>query len=441
MALVESLYATLVRLARSGAPLAARGTSKLARGVRGRRGAAARLVAWGVDHRHAHEPLVWVHAPSVGEGLQARAVLGALHSLRPGLQAVFTHFSPSAEGLAASMPADVADYLPWDLPDEMGPVLDALRPDLLVFTKTEVWPVLGRLARERGIATALVAATLAPSSSRQGWWARRLLGPAYALLDRVLVVGEDDARRLRTLGVRTDALEVTGDPGVDSAATRARGADPGAPWLAPLLEGAGPTLVAGSTWPADEGVLVPAVTRVRDTVPELRLVVAPHEPDERHVPPLLAALERTGWRCGTLGQVEAAGTLGDVRAVVVDRVGVLAHLYTAGTAAYVGGGFGRDGLHSVLEPAAAGIPMAFGPRNANARAAGDLLAAGAALQVADAGELAAALIGWFTEPGARASAGEAARGYIDSHLGAALRSAQALAALLPAPSAPTADEP
>jgi 3-deoxy-D-manno-octulosonic-acid transferase len=100
--------------------------------------------------------------------------------------------------------------------------------------------------------------------------------------------------------------------------------------------------------------------RVREGVEEVRLVVAPHEPEPEHVRGLLAALRERGWRSGTLAEAEGGG-VGGLDAVVVDRVGVLAHLYTVGMAAYVGGGFGDDGLHSVLEPAAAALPVAFGP--------------------------------------------------------------------------------
>jgi 3-deoxy-D-manno-octulosonic-acid transferase len=431
MALLERLYPAAVRLARALSPLAARGDSKLARGVRGRRGAALRLEAWAARERDPARPLAWFHAPSVGEGLQARAVLEALRAERPDLQLIFTHFSPSAEALSGRMPVDATDYLPWDLPAETTGLLERLSPDLVVFTKTEVWPVLSRCCSDRGVPTALVAATLAPGSSRERWWARALLGPAYGRLSSVLAVGSDDGVRLRRLGVPPGALLVTGDPGVDAAVARARTADPAAPYLAPLLATPAPTVVAGSTWPADEAMLVPALTRVRLVVPDLRLVVAPHEPDRRHVPPLLAALESAGWPTATLAAVEKAGTLGEARAVVVDRVGVLAHLYTAGSVAYVGGGFGSDGLHSVLEPAAAGLAVAFGPRHANARAAAELVELGGARTVRGAGDLANVVEEWLTSPDLRASVGGAGRGYIESHLGAARRSAEALAALLP----------
>lgn len=431
MSLTESLYGLAVTGVRALSPLLAVGGSKLARGIRGRRGVLARLEAWAQRDRDSSRALVWFHAPSVGEGLQARAVLEELRALRPDLQAAFTHFSPSAEQLAAGMPADVADYLPWDGTRQMSRAVSALRPSLIVFTKTEVWPNLTRVAQARGIPCALVAAALPPTSSRRGGPARALLGPSYARLDRVLAVGRDDAARLERLGGRPEAVEVTGDPGVDSAAQRALGADPRASWLAPFHADPAPTVVAGSTWEPDEKVLVPAVTGLRQEVRGLRLVVAPHEPTPAHVERLSAQLRRGGWGVTTLGEVEERGAVGPADAVVVDRVGVLAHLYTAGQVAYVGGGFHDEGLHSVLEPAAARLPVAFGPRHRNAPAAGDLVGRGGGAVVRDAHQLRAVLGAWFADPGRRAAASAAAHAYIESHLGAAARSAEALIDLLP----------
>src|SRR5687768_16601117 len=134
MPLTYLAYRSALRALRLAAPAMAHGSSKLARGLRGRRQAADRLRAWAKAHRDQARPLVWLHAPSVGEGLQAAAVLAAVKSLDSSVQSVFTHFSPSAEALAQRVGADVTDYLPWDVVDEVGPVLDALAPTLVAFT-------------------------------------------------------------------------------------------------------------------------------------------------------------------------------------------------------------------------------------------------------------------------------------------------------------------
>lgn len=429
MPLPRLLYRLAQGTLRTLTPVLSGSSSKLSRGLRGRRNAHEVLAAWGRRSRRAEAPLAWLHAPSVGEGLQARAVLEALRKRTPGVQSVFTHFSPSAEGLAARMPADMAAYLPWDLVGPSRTVLDALRPDVLAFTKTEVWPVLVDEAVARRIPVALVAATVPPDAGRLSPAARAFLGPTWRRLSLAAAIADEDAARLEELGVPAEALVVTGDPGIDSAAQRARAADPAEPWLAPFHADPRPTVVAGSTWPPDEAVLLPALDRVRGEVAEVRLVVAPHEPGEDRVAGLLDDLGRRGWRAGTLAEAERGG-VGGLDAVVVERVGVLAHLYTVGMAAYVGGGFGDDGLHSVLEPAAAGLPVAFGPRHSNARAASDLLDAGGGAEVDGVDGLARVLLRWLTDPGARGYAAARAFGYIDAHLGAAARTAALLDEML-----------
>jgi len=424
-----AVYRGIVRGVRSLAPLLGRGDSKLARGVRGRAGAGDRLREWARRERDRERPLLWFHAPSVGEGLQARAVLERCLERAPELQTVFTHFSPSAVGLAEGMPVDVADYLPWDVSGEMADVLDALRPDLIAFTKTEVWPVLEVEAGRRGARTALIAATLPQGSSRLRLPARWVLRPAFRRLDAVLAIADADARRLRTLGARPSALEVTGDPGIDSAAARSRAADPEAPHLDPFHRAGRPVVVAGSTWPADEAVLLDAWGELSTERPEALLVVAPHEPDASHLEPLERGLARIGCHSVRLARVEAEGVdalADDVGAVVVDRVGVLAELYTVGVAAYVGGGFHDAGLHSVLEPAAAGVPVVFGPAHQNARAAAELLELGAAVEVDGVEALRSALATWLDDEQARGSSGRAGAGYIEAHRGAAVRTAEHL---------------
>lgn len=437
---VPLTYRVAMRGVRAMAPLLARAAglvrgdaSKLVRGVSGRGEAPARLAAWGREERDPARPAVWLHAPSVGEGLVAQAVLRALRARRPEAQAAFTHFSPSAEELAARLGADVAAYLPWDVAAPVREALDALRPDLLVFTKTEVWPVLVHEAVARGVPVALVGAVVPPGAGRTRWPARALLRSTWARLSLACAVTKADAEGLVRLGVPEAAVHVTGDPGIDSATGRAEEADPEAPYLAPFHEVPRPTVVAGSTWPEDEAVLIPALAEVRRAVPDVRVIYVPHEPDAEAVGGLLSRLQGLGWKSRPLSAVESRGSPGDAAAIVVDRVGVLAHLYTVSDVAYVGGGFGTSGLHSVLEPAAVGVPILFGPRHERAPAAAGLIAAGGARSARDAEELAAILSAWLRDAATQHDTGARAKAYIDSHSGAADRTAELLDPLLAKP--------
>lgn len=419
-------YAAALRLLRLLSPLLSRGDSKLAVGLRGRTGARESLAAWGRSRPDPGHPRVWLHAPSVGEGLQARAVLECLRARLPAVEAAYTFFSPSAETFARSLPAGVASYLPWDLPSEMDALLADLSPALVGFTKTEVWPGLTAAAHARGIPVVLLAATLEPGAGRLRPGARQFLRPAFASLSRVFAVAADDAGRFERLGVPPERIEVTGDPGIDSAWTRAREAPARAPYLLPFRRHPRPTLVAGSTWEGDEEILIPAAAALASGKPRPRVIVAPHEPRPDH----LAALERRARRAGLatvrLGEVERRGSDGGSDVVIVGRLGVLAHLYTVGTIAYVGGGFGRAGLHSVLEPAAAGLPVLVGPRYRTSRPARDLVALRAGEAVSDTSGLVELLRRLFAGDDLREETAARALGYIERHRGAAEQTAEAI---------------
>ncbi|HEX6909344.1 MAG TPA: glycosyltransferase N-terminal domain-containing protein [Longimicrobium sp.] len=429
MSAAETLYTFALRAARPLLPLAARGEGKLARGIRGRAGVLERMEAWARAHRDPARPLVWLHAPSVGEGLQARAVVQAFRARRPDAQVAYTFFSPSAEAFARTVQADFADYLPLDLPGDVRRALDALRPGVIAFSKTDVWPVLTREAKGRRVRLAMLSGTLPASSSRLGGPARALLAPAYGRLDVAAAISPADAARFGALGVPAERRSVMGDARFDQVWARAQAVDRASALLRPFAGFDGVTLVAGSTWPADEEKLVPAIARMTDAGHPLRAILVPHEPTPAHLEALEARLRANGIAGSLrLSQVDAGAEPG--RTVVVDRVGVLGDLYALADVAYVGGGWGTAGLHSVLEPAAFGAPVFFGPRHANAREAGELIAAGAAFELRPGEPADAQVLPLIQDAARRRAAGHAARAYVQSNLGAAERGAEIIERLL-----------
>src|SRR5574341_309558 len=115
---------------------------KVARGLSGRRGLLGRVEAWASRNRDPTRPLLWLHASSVGEGLQAQPVLERLRRAHPDWQLAYSFFSPSAARFAEGLPVDFADYLPLDLAGggRVNAALDALAPQAVVFTAADVWP-------------------------------------------------------------------------------------------------------------------------------------------------------------------------------------------------------------------------------------------------------------------------------------------------------------
>jgi 3-deoxy-D-manno-octulosonic-acid transferase len=194
-------------------------------------------------------------------------------------------------------------------------------------------------------------------------------------------------------------------------------------------------MVAGSTWPADETVLLQAFLALLQQRPDARLILVPHEPTSEH----LARLDRTATEIGLTLPARLSTADAPAPLLVVDRVGVLAALYGAGSMAYVGGGFGSAGLHSVLEPAAWSLPVAFGPQWRNSRDAALLLEAGAAVALprsrtgAPARVLQQQWSDWIRDEEGRRTQGRRARSVVERGAGSSARSAQMLVELLGTP--------
>ena len=378
--------------------------------------------------RDFERPLVWFHAPSVGEGLQARTIMHALREARPELQLAYTFFSPSAEQFAERTGAEICDYLPFDGVREADALLDVLRPSLLVFVKLDVWPILVARAKARRVPVALLSATVAPKSGRLNAGSLLFTRDAYAALDSAGAIDDDNAERLKLLGVVGKRIRVTGDTRFDQVWQRAAQVNRASTVLS-RLSSVRPTLVAGSTWPADESILFGAWNAVRAAVPTARLIVVPHEPTPEHVEPILAWGSKAGLKTLALDSALSEGPHADV--VVVDQTGVLGELYALADVAFVGGGFHDAGLHSVIEPAAFGVPVLFGPNNSMSREAGLLIDGGGGKSVATSAELAIALSRWLGEVARREATGANARRVVEEGLGATALSVELIQELLP----------
>jgi 3-deoxy-D-manno-octulosonic-acid transferase len=422
--IAELLYELANRAAGPALAVAAPFHQKLRQASLGRRRAVPILTQWARAERDDARPLAWLHAPSVGEALMAQAIITELRMAEPRAQLVFTHFSPSAERMAARVGADVAAYLPWDTRGSAARLVALLQPAVLAFVRTEIWPAHLRATARLGGRTALINAVISDGSSRLRGPARRLLSPSYAMLDAVGAVGEEDAHRLPRLGVEAARITVTGDARFDQVHARVAAIDRSSPLLTRF--GSTPTVVAGSTWPADEAILLPACRSLL-AHGNVRIVIAPHEPTESHLTGLERGCTRNALRSVRLAKFEAGN---DAPVILVDRVGVLADLYAVALAAYVGGGFGRAGLHSVVEPAALGVPVAFGGAVGNAREALELAGVGGGVVVRDAAELAATLRTWLGDADARTRAADAAAGFVAARLGGARRNAELIVRLL-----------
>lgn len=413
------LYNALLPAGRLAVRALAPWMPKVRQGLAGRRGVQARFASLGAACAGRN---VWIHSTSVGEYEQARPVAALLRERRPDLEIVHTFFSPSGYEYARRLGEAVHfDYLPEDTPGEVARALDRLRPRALVLMKFDLWPNLIVAAHQRGIPVVLLDATLQPHSWRSRGPARALYREVYSRLALISAVSTADAARFRALVPAHPGLHVDGDTRFDQVMRR-RQAARRVVLVPDLLGEPRPfTFVAGSTWGQDEALLVPAWREMTAAHPAhpARLVLVPHEPTPAHLEPLERALAQAGLPARRYSEIETRG-MGDAAVVLVDQVGILAELYAAGDAAYVGGAF-STGVHNLMEPAIFGLPLLFGPKHRNAPEADMFLDAGAATVVRSAPDLSGALSEFVTDPARRRERGAQARAVVEANLGASER--------------------
>lgn len=431
MSLLENLYNVAVNVLRPLLPAFGAASPKVSAAVEGRRAAAGEIARWAERDRDPFRPLLWLHGASAGELAGAIPVVDRVRSERPDLQLLVTYSSPSAESIIGELAPDHAGYPPLETMADCREAVDRSRPNALVFAKLDAWPALTRAVAEAGVPLGMINATVRPNSSRLRGPGRQLLVPSYGRLDGVGAVSEDEVERLEMLGTRPESIRVTGDASFERAlerADRARNLAATGERRLPQKAAGRVRLCAGSTWPEDERVLVEAAATLgrsqlegRDGA-KLDLILVPHEPDASAVKRIRdLCVEQLGveprlWSNPLDPTAGGNSGVGAPPPLVVDAVGFLAELYLECDLAWVGGGIGGEGLHSVVEPAAAGLPVLFGPVHDRWEAT-EMVRRAVAMEVPpeDVPTVLSELLG---DPRRRADMGAAARQYVESGRGA-----------------------
>jgi 3-deoxy-D-manno-octulosonic-acid transferase len=360
---------------------------------------------------------LWMHSASVGEFEQGLPILEAIKAERPELPVLLTFQSPSGFEARKHHPlATHVEYLPTDTALNAQRLIDHVRPAAVIWVKYEFWYHHLDTLHRAGIPTFLVSAIFRPDQPFFRWY-----GNAWRHMLRcfkqVFVQDERSHALLSDLGL--GSVSVAGDTRFDRVL---RIAEEGA--TVPLAKAfheadPGPVLIAGSTWPSDEDLIAKALKGMRTTP---RLLVVPHEPTGKAVDRVMDLMPAPVVRW-TLAEAGPHGNTQDVQrasTLVMDRTGLLARTYQHADMAYVGGGFG-DGIHSLLEAAAWGVPVLFGPRHTKFAEARGLIDAGGGHEVRSEADLRERLDHWTNDPEARRTAGSAARNYVQAHAGATSR--------------------
>jgi 3-deoxy-D-manno-octulosonic-acid transferase len=357
---------------------------------------------------------IWIHAVSVGEVQAVQPLVRRLLEARPGLPVTVTTTTPTGSARVVEQFGDAVFhvYFPYDLPLALTAFIRRVRPQVLLMVETEIWPNLLRQCRFHGIHAILANARLSERSARRYARLGRFARETFSGIDCVAAQGEADAARFLALGVPRQRVFVTGSIKFDMripASVEEQVEVLRREW------GGRPVWIAGSTHEGEDEQVLAAHRDVLARFPRALLILVPRHPER--FDRVAALCRREGLAlarrsCGEPGSPETRVYLGDT-------MGELPVMLGSADVAFIGGSLVPTGGHNMLEAAAQGVPVCFGPYLFNFSAISELLLeAGAARRVADAGQLAEVVAEWFGDASARSEAGERGRRVVARNRGA-----------------------
>jgi 3-deoxy-D-manno-octulosonic-acid transferase len=345
---------------------------------------------------------VWFHAASLGEFEQGRPVIEALNKEQPDTKIVLTFFSPSGYEVRKNYAgADIVCYLPLDMPRAARRFVQLVNPAQAIFIKYEFWPNYLQALQAQQIPTYSISAIFRPNQLFFQWygtWYKKLL----KTFKHIFVQDEISLKLLADNGICN--ASVAGDSRFDRVVDLARQAK-SIPLVEAFVKGAQKVIVAGSTWPKDEELLVRYLKEHQD----LKLILVPHEIHEAHLSGIFKLLGTDFVRYTQANEQTVLST----NCLVVDTIGLLSSIYSYANIAYIGGGFGV-GIHNTLEAAVYSVPVVFGPTYQKFREARELFAVGGAFSIDDYESLQLTLNQLFTNE----KAGGVAGAYVRKNTGA-----------------------
>ncbi|MBL8899233.1 MAG: 3-deoxy-D-manno-octulosonic acid transferase [Planctomycetes bacterium] len=383
-----------------------------------------------VPLRSSKQPCIWIHGVSVGEVKAAGALARGLRERFPGCEIVFSATTQTGFELARELYRDnLLFYYPLDAFWIVSRVFRRIRPNWIVLVELEIWPNLLLRADRAGVPVMVVNGRISERSWRGYRRLRRFL-PEFTRIRHTCAQNETYRERFLDIGVPAERVSVTGNVKFDNL--RARGD------LAPDAElrrlfGIAPddcVFVAGSTHPGEERAALAAARSIRESGRPLRLIVAPRHPPR--LAEVLAELREQGGEPVRLTELRSGAAQPSPTATyVVDTIGELERVYSLAAVVFVGGSLFPKGGHNVLEPAALGKPVLFGPHTFNFDAeTALLLERRAARRIADDAELCRALRELLEDPEEAKRMGQAAIAAIEENRGATARTIAALEPIL-----------
>lgn len=356
---------------------------------------------------------VWFHVSSLGEFEQAKPLIIELKRLYRDIKIIVSFFSPSGYEPSKNFKhADIITYIPSDTKWNAKKFIKIINPDLVIFIRYDLWPNHIWELKKRKVPVVLTNATMRANTSRLYPLLKSFHRLLYDELDYIATISEDDKKVFELLGLTHPVIEVIGDTRYDQVYQRSNESRKKRLISENIIKDKF-VLIAGSSWEADEKVLLKAVRNLKQVIENLLLIIVPHEPTIKNIVRIEDELNDnfSHIRFSELNDYD------NEEVIIVDSIGNLMALYQYGSVAFVGGSF-RGGVHNVLEPAIYGIPVLFGPIHTNSQEAVSLLKAGGAFCCKDEHEIYELLLTLFRDENLRSESGKIAEGFVKKYIGA-----------------------
>ena len=371
-------------------------------------------------------PRIWIHAVSVGEVTAAAPVLASLRRHFPEACIILSTSTETGQEMARRIVTSATSfiYYPLDIPWVVKKVINQVRPDIFILTETELWPNFIKTCTEKGVKILMVNGRISPRSFKKyamtGFFWKGILSS----ISEMGVISEIDAERLKALGMPASRVHVMGNAKYDSLAAKA------SPEIRKDMEGKlnltknDKVFIAGSTHDGEEKIVLNVYGNIIQKYNDFKLIIVPRHPERGQA--VIALVREAGFDDYiTMSEINSGRHRTDERVIIIDVIGELFKAYSLATVVFCGGSLVPKGGQNILEPAAWGKVVFYGPFMEDFRDEKVLLEkTGAGIMIQSAVELRDDLLGLLSNPHAIAMRGKNGREMVIANMGAADRYAE-----------------
>jgi len=361
--------------------------------------------------------IYWFHVASLGEYEQARPVMSGLKEVEPHALFIMSFFSPSGFNHVDDDQIDCKIYLPIDFFWIIKKYLRLAKPRKLILAAYDVWPNLIWSAKSLGIHTSIFAARFSKNTSKSALIIRQFYKSVYNQISTIYTISDNDYNQLKKILFPSTKpiIRVLGNPRYDQVKQKS---DKFTEERTKSVLLRPKRLIIGSSHNEDEAILLEPIITLMTDIDDLSLIWVPHEPNQQNIEKIKNYFISKSLSVELLGNKEPDDIA--TKVIIVDSIGRLSQLYWSGQIAYVGGGF-SSGVHNVMEPAIARLPIFFGPKYDNFPEALELIKVSGAFHIKDGNDFISGVNNLLKNKNSFLKASYAATDVIHRNLGSSTR--------------------